>query len=285
MGAVSGEIVFNYKKPAFWTIVGVVVLSITVAVCFMTNPVTKITDLKDDWIDYSTIFNDVEQITAVKGDIEYLISYDEDISAIKYQFERIRIKETIIYHSESDPLDTTNYIVIGGNMLCFSKDFSRFCGMCGPSSLVPPSYKISNPHAAKKLFDLIANSESNRVNRTLTVQSVRTGTKLGGVTVSVKNISLDIKEPLIEYEIKNESENQYTYGDFYRFFYTQEGKRVSCSTFKASGKRVVLDSAHILKPKSTNVDTYALHLIDFSKKGKYTLESDEWWIEFELANK
>lgn len=33
--------VLNYKKPAFWIIVVAIVVSITVAVCFLTNPVNS----------------------------------------------------------------------------------------------------------------------------------------------------------------------------------------------------------------------------------------------------
>ena len=33
--------VLNYKKPAFWVIVTAIVLSVVIAVCFMTNPVSK----------------------------------------------------------------------------------------------------------------------------------------------------------------------------------------------------------------------------------------------------
>ncbi|MBQ6337005.1 MAG: M56 family metallopeptidase [Ruminococcus sp.] len=33
--------VLNYKKPAFWVIVTVIVLSVVIAVCFLTNPVSK----------------------------------------------------------------------------------------------------------------------------------------------------------------------------------------------------------------------------------------------------
>ena len=286
---VKGRIksVLNYKKSAFWVIIMAVALSIAVAVFFMTDPATKIIDLKDEQIDYSSIFNNAEKITAIMGNTQYSISYDEDIKEIKNQFEKIRVKETPIYHTESNPRDTTNHIVIGGNILYFSKDFSRFFGAWGPSSFAHPSYEISNPHAAKKLFKLIENSESNRINTGLAISDIKAGTSLKGVTVSLKGISLDVEKPFVEIEIKNDSENEYIYGESFSFYYKKNGEWTSCLTFKSTENRgrMFHTVGIILKPNVTNTKLYYLTWCDLSKEGKYRLESKYWWIEFELTQK
>ncbi len=288
---VKGRIksVLNYKKPAFWVIIIAVVLSIAVAVFFMTNPATKITDLKDEKLDYSTVFNNAKTITAIMGNTQYSISYDEDIKEIKNQFEKIRVKETPIYHTDSNPRDTTNHIMIGENILYFSKDFSKFFGAWGPSSFASPSYEISNPHAAKKLFDLIENSESTRINTSLAVENVKAGTVLGGVTVSVKSMSLNLAEPYIELEIINESDNPYTLGQKEILYYNDDGEYVSCSTFKSSSKRkiIVHGVAHILGPNRDEplIRKCSLKTEDLSKAGKYRLEIKHFWVEFELKQK
>lgn len=288
---VKGRIksVLNYKKPAFWVIIVAVVLSVAVAVFFMTDPATEIIDLKDEQIDYSSIFNNAEKITAIMGNTQYSISYDEDIKEIKNQFEKIRVKETPIYHTESNPRDTTNHIVIGGNILYFSKDFSDFFGAWGLSSYVPPSYEISNPHAAKKLFELIENSESTRINTSLAVNNIQTGSDISNLSISVKQISLNVDKPYIEVEFNNQNNLEYTYGESFRFFYEQNGEWSSCLTFKSTEtrKRVATQHAIIIEPKGTSAKKYYLGWYDLSKKGKYRFETQVsgWntWVEFELT--
>ncbi len=283
---VKGRIksVLNYKKPAFWVIIIAIVLSIAVSVCFMTNPTTKVTDLKDGRIDYSTVFDDAETILANIGGVQYSISYEEDIKEIKNQFEKIRIKETSVADNDIVEHDTTNWIMLGKYWLGFSKDFSQFCGNIAITSYIPPPYEVANPHAAKKLFDLIKNSESNRINTTLEVGRIKSGSNLKGVTVSVKQISLNVGKPFIELEIKNDSENEYMYGENFSFYYKKDGKWASCLTFKSTKNRDRFFNSVgiILKPNVTNTEAYYLTWYDLSKKGEYRLETDDWWVEFEL---
>lgn len=283
---VKGRIksVLNYKKPAFWVIIVAIVLSVVVSVCFMTNPATKIIDLKDDRIDYSTIFDDAETILVEMGGVQYSISYEEDIKEIKNQFEKIRIEKTPISYNDSIKYDTTNWMMVGKYFLYFSKDFSQFGGNIAITSYLPSPYKVANPKAAEKVFDIISNSESNRINNGVTVINVKAGGTLNGVTVSVKEISLDLEKPFIELEIKNDSENRYTYGEKFSFYYKQNGDWVSCLTYKSTEtrKRVFTLQSIILMPNSTNTKKYSLKWQDLSKEGEYRLETDDWWMEFEL---
>ncbi len=278
--------VLNYKKPTFWVIIVAVVLSVVVAVCFMTNPATKITDLKDDRIDYNTLFNNVEKIHAGMGDVEYYISYEDDIKEIKNQFKKIKIKETPISDNKSVMYDTTNWIMIGNYWLWFSEDFSQFGGSLAYTSYMPLPHKVSNPQAAKRLFELIKNSESNRVNTMLAATNIKTESHLKGVSISVKQILINSHTPLMNIEIKNESENRYMYGEDFRFYHKKNGKWTSCNTFKYSNKRTMWFNSvgNILDPYKINTKEYSLAQQDLSKKGKYRLETDDWWIEFELVN-
>lgn len=276
--------VLSYKKPTFWMIIIAVVLSIAVSVCFMTNPATKISEFKDEEIDYGTVFNKAEKILAGVGDVEYTISYEEDIKEIKNQFQKIRIDKVPISYNESIIYDTTNWIMIGKYWLWFSEDFSQFGGTLSIRSYMPPPYKVLNPRAAEKLFDLISTSESRRINNKLNVSNIKAGTTLDGVVITVKQISLDVGDPYIELELKNNSDSNYEFGVKMDLYYMRGDKKESCSTFKhsESRKRAVPAVARLLFPDGTAIQKYTFTHDDISKAGTYRLETQVAWVEFEL---
>ncbi len=282
---VKGRIksVLNYKKPAFWVIIVAVVLSIAVAVCFMTNPYGKNITAIDDFGFHAEMFNNVSELTVTRGITQYSISYEEDISEILKQLEKVRVRKDEISKSRDKNRDKTNAIVISEQQtLYFNENFSEI--WCVDSLKPSFSYKILNPKSVEKVFDIISNSESNRINTDVAVANVKMGTDLSGVTISVKEISLNVEKPFVEIEIKNDSENRYTYGETFSFYYKQNGDWVSCLTYKSTEtrKRMFTLQAIILMPNSTNTKKYALRWHDLSKTGEYRLETDDWWIEFEL---
>lgn len=285
---VKGRIksVLNYKKPAFWVIIISVVLSGAVAVFFMTNPVTKIIELNDE-INYAQVFDETKEITVVAGDINYLIKYDNDISEIKEQFEKIKVKDDKILHNDDTPPDMTNRIIIGGIELCFSKDYSEFCGKKTISSTYPASYEVANTYAVSKLFDLIANSESTRINTSLELENLKANTNVSNLTLSIKNVSFNLSEPFIELEIKNGRENDIELGNSYRTYYKKDGEWVSCDTFKSTEnrKRIVHQVLCLLRPDNAITKKYSLVGDDLSREGQYKIETKYWWIEFELKQK
>lgn len=279
--------VLNYKKPAFWVIIIAVVLSIAVAVCFMTNPLaTEIVNLKGD-IDYNEILSDADAITVIKGDVQYSVSYEVDIAEIIEQLKKVKVNKEPL-SSSNDKF--TNGIIIDRYSLWFSEDFSEFCGKDVISSYWPQSYKVTNPKAAEKVFDIISNSESNRINTNLAVNNIQTGSDIPGLSISVKQISLNVDKPYIEVEFNNQNDQEYTYGERFSFFYEQNGEWNSCLTFKSTEtrKRVFTLQAIIIEPKGTSTKKYSLGWYDLSKEGKYRFETQvsSWntWVEFELNN-
>lgn len=284
---VKGRIksVLNYKKPAFWVIITAVVLSIAVAVCFMTNPLaTEIVNLKGD-IDYNKVLSDADAITVIKGDVQYSVSYEVDIAEIVEQLKKVKVNKEPI-SSSNDKF--TNGIITDRYSLWFSEDFSEFCGKDVISNYWPQSYRVTNPKAAEKVFDIISDSESNRINTNLAVNNIQIGSDIPGLSISVKQISLNVDEPYIEVEFNNQNDQEYTYGNSFRFFYEQNGEWSSCLTFKSTEtrKRVVTLPAIMIEPKGISTKKYSLRWYDLSKEGKYRFETQVsgWntWVEFEL---
>ncbi|MBQ8741578.1 MAG: hypothetical protein IJY79_08545 [Clostridia bacterium] len=280
--------VLNYKKPAFWVIITAVVLSVSIAVCFMTNPVgTKITNLKDD-IDYNDILSDIDELTVMIGENQYLVIYDADITKIIEQFNKVRVKGEPILHNDDNAPDMTNRINIGAHSLCFSKDYSEFCGYWGLSSAYPQSYKVSNPKTAEKIFDIVTSVSKANVDVTgesiLTVNNLQYGCNTNGVSVTLKDYNLICDEPYIEFEFANEWETSFAVGGSFNLFYYQDGVKVICAPPKKFGwiaSPKDQESAINLEANETKTYKYNLKGYDLSRVGSYRFESDVW-VEFEL---
>lgn len=271
------------KKLTVWIVVAIII-SVLVTVCIIVNPIgIKIINLEDK-IDYAGIFDDADEIEAVKGDIHYSLSYDVDIAEIREQFEKLRVKDKQITHNDKSPPDNTNCIIVGSNSLYFSKDFSEFCGHWGPDSAYQPSYKILNPQVAEKVFDLISNSESTRINKGLKVTDIRTGSYLTNVSVSVKSLLLEDNKHCVKIEMKNDSDKQYSYGIGKNLYYKQDDELILCRTFKNTEDRRwgVNAVAQILMPNDIGTMEYSFYLDDVTREGIYRLETEALWVEFEL---
>lgn len=279
--------VLNYKNPAFWVIIVAVVLSIIVAVCFVTNPVgTKVTNLKDD-IDYNNILSDIDELTVMIGENQYLVIYDTDITKIIEQFNKVRVKGEPVLHNDDNAPDMTNRINIGGYSLCFSKDFGEFCGYWRLSSAYPKSYKVSNPKTAEKLFDIATSISKPNVDDTgksiLTVTDFQYGCESQGVSVMLKDYNLICDEPYIEFEFTNEWDTGYDAGGGFNLFYYQDGEKVSCAPKKSGWSNSPKKEEAKIHLEANETKTYKYNLTgyDLSRVGSYRFESSVW-VEFEL---
>lgn len=279
--------VLNYKKPAFWVIVAAVVLSAFVTVCFMTNPAgTKITNLKCD-IDYNDILSNVDELTVMVGENQYLVIYDTDITKITEQFNKIRVKGEPILHNDDNAPDMTNRINIGGYSLCFSKDYSEFCGYWQPGSAYPQSYTVSNPKTAEKLFDIATSVSKPNVDATgksiLTVVDLQYGWDVQGVSVTLKDYNLICDEPYIEFEFTNEWDTGFAVGGSFNLFYYQDGEKVSCAPKKSGWSNSPKKEETTIHLEANETKTYKYNLTgyDLSQVGSYRFES-ETWVEFQL---
>lgn len=134
-------------------IITAVVLSIVVAVCFMTNPAgIKITAI-DDFGFHSEMFDSVEELNITASEMQYEISNEEDIEQIIEQLKKVRVRKDEISKSRAEDRDKTNGIVLGEyQTLYFSGDFGEV--WCSDSLKPSFSYKILNPNAVKNIFDI-----------------------------------------------------------------------------------------------------------------------------------
>ncbi len=279
--------VLNYKNPTFWVIIAAVVLSIIVAVCFMTNPAgTKISNLKDG-IDYNDILSDVDELTVMVDENQYLIIYDTDIIKIIEQFNKVRVKGEPVLHNDDNAPDMTNRINIGGYSLCFSKDFGEFCGYWRPSSAYPKSYKVSNPKTAEKLFDIATSISKPNVDAKgksiLTVVDLQYSSAVQGISVTLKDYNLISNEPYIEFEYTNEWNTDFAVGGDFNLFYYQDGEKISCEPKKSGWIASPKDPESAINLKANETKTYKYNLkgYDLSRVGSYRFESNVW-IEFKL---
>ena len=114
--------VLNYKKPAFWGIVITIILSIIVAVCFLTNPVNKEKLLPDEVYAYASADIDgdgkIEWITLSpkSNSSEYSVeinAYDPDTYEKKYKpISAVNCWDVSFENDDENVLIVTGYNLI-----------------------------------------------------------------------------------------------------------------------------------------------------------------------------
>ena len=166
--------------------------------------------------------------------------------------------------------------------LYFNNDFTEL--WCVDTVKPSFSYKILNSKTVKVAFDLISNSESTRINKSLKVTDIKTGSYLDNVSVSVNSFVLEENNHSIKIELKNNSDKQYSFGIGKNLYYKQDGELKLCRTFKDDEERAwgVNAIARILMPNETSIMEYSFYLDDVTKAGTYRLETEALWVEFEL---
>ena len=158
--------VLNYKKPAFWIIVVAIVVSITVAVCFLTNPISdRLANIEGGKLDaYLT-----EQTAVMVSDgktHKYVGAVKDDM--LKQLFDII-ISRKEVSLSRDEERDKTNTLIlnmlteksdmltsfVGGIYIHFNSDFSQVWVNDGVKPTF--SYKVKNPESAKEIYNSIIN--------------------------------------------------------------------------------------------------------------------------------
>lgn len=147
--------VLNYKKPAFWVILIAVILSVVVAVCFMTNPAgSKLVDVFN--IKFTIISN--INISTPDGVFD---TYDVDEIGVAADFVKsVRIYDTPVSQSRSEDRDFSYSIrvcnTVGHDLYSyFTLNFNEDCTEVWMNDYVKPTftYKVKNPSEAKKFFE------------------------------------------------------------------------------------------------------------------------------------
>ncbi len=100
-----------------------------------------------------------------------------------------------------------------------------------------------------------------------------------GVSISVAAIDLDSDKPALKVIWKNDTENEFSYGESFSVHRKQNGIWIDC----VNGDVFFNEIAYILNPYSSGEHTYSLKGFDLSKTGDYRFETGSFWIEFTLT--
>lgn len=195
--------VLNYKKPAFWVIVVAIVVIITVAVCFLTNPISdRLANIEGGKLDaYLT-----EQTAVMISDGEthkYVGAVKDDM--LKKLFD-IKISSKEVSLSRDEERDKTNTLIlnmlteesdilisfVGGIYVHFNADFSQVWVNDGVKPTY--SYKVKNPESAKKIYNSIINLYLSDVGGVDDPSNVIVNTTINGLKVKYPqffNVSTD----------------------------------------------------------------------------------------------
>lgn len=149
--------VLNYKKPAFWVILIAVVLSIVVAICFMTNPAgSKLLDVEG--------FNlpAVSRIGIITADGVFDTGDPNETEAAAEFVKSVRVYDNPVSQSRSEDRDSVYSISVYTNdnidpdkYSYFTLNFNKDCTEVWVNNYVKPSftYKVKNFSEAKKFFE------------------------------------------------------------------------------------------------------------------------------------
>lgn len=266
-----------YKKTYFWVIITVLLLLILAISLFFFPSRIKITQLEDGK-EFDDIFEDVEAMTVVQEDAQYVVSCEDDVNLILEKLKSIKIKSTPLEEEKYHDYTAYNHIPLNDAALCFDDDFAKL--WINYQDDVTYYYSIINPDVAKSVFDIAKDGKKTDYE----VCNVEVGCGRSDIEVKVKKIDILSSKPEIEIEIKNTGNTEYNYGERY-FIKRIVGDtgvswedEISCST----RRRVFFSVAHILKPNGSTTEKYVLNGHDFSKTGKYKFELNGMYIYFEI---
>ena len=138
--------VMNYRKPRFWILIIAIVVSIVVAVCFLTNP--KPTTLGDQNGEFSHVFVDVEEVFITHR--ENYHSYRNPGDRFLEAFREIGITKEPINRNLGER-DRSWQVCFDGEFLCISAD----CTELWLDSDVKPSYTygVTDSAALRSLLE------------------------------------------------------------------------------------------------------------------------------------
>ncbi len=272
--------VLSYKKPTLWIILIGVILSITLSVCFVTNPTDmKITQIDEETVNFGTMFNDIEQIVLTSGDKTYTVIDDDSINSIIASIKNIKIKSRSLILSRDENRDKTHRINLGANTLCFNKDFSKVWIYTG----VKPTftYKVLNTDVVSEIFSMI---DYDKITSSFIVTNI--GSDIKGISIALENFELDCDKPYITVKYINSTSEEFLYGEMFDILYLKDDEFISCAKNEVFFNLL----AYKLKPYSGATHTYYISDFDLSNDGAYRFKipaSDNkyLWFDFNISNK
>lgn len=283
---VKGRIksILNYKKPAFWVIVIAVIVSLTVTVCFMTNPLgMKLTELCDFNASHSLYY----RVSSPDG--SYSSYENEEIEEIYKKLQKVRVNETPVDKSKSEERDKTNSVSFGKITFYFSSDHTTVW----VTDDVTPSYtyEIKNPEKLTEIFDIFKSEATGT-----SAVAYKSGTETEGVSIRLMSIDLEGDKPYIEIKLVNDTDNELGFDARCNIYRIDGNKKIDCMSPDASW----IEPYYELLPHSSFPGGYSLNNFDLSETGLYRFEKEYRvqnsdtgeitenciaWIEFEISAK
>lgn len=252
--------VLNYKKPAFWIIIVSVILSITVAVCFLTVPKSqKLYDINDGWVNI-TLLDDVKEVGLVQSRNYRDDMIISDFEGIIKELHKVKISRKPISNNRTDDRDRENIIILRKSdthkLLCFSSGYSSVFIDNGVKPSL--SYKVLNPEKVKSIFD---NYPKNK-----DISGFLATSDYDGIEYSI--VSCDRNK--IEVKWKNELKETVCFGEEFKIY--KNGKLLEPIT------EMYWDLLlYTVTPGSETNETYNLLNYEF-ENGNYTLQK-EYYLE------
>lgn len=157
--------VLNYKKPAFWLILLAVIVCLVFAVGFLTDPIpSKLYNIKDAGT-YNTLLDNITEVELNhSGNTVYVNDIDR-VNEIVSLLAEVDINSQPFSQNRSEDRDRTYEICLnGGNILCFSEDFSLVWIDDGVKPTL--SYKVKNPEVVEKIYATYLSDEMVELSET-----------------------------------------------------------------------------------------------------------------------
>lgn len=287
--------VLNYKKPAFWVIIVSFLLSIVLAICFLTNPKSNTLSNIEN---HSYFFIPEKTTTIFSSDGENYNSLSSYSKELLQQLIDLKISDnevslnrgedrdktnTLVIQTENDA-ELTKYSYIKGTYIHFNADFTEVWVY----DQVKPtlSYRVLEPQKARNIYNNIIN-----YSKFSFAQNIQTHSDFDPVYFSLESVTYDKDNNLVLDVIwRNVSENEVMIGEVYSIEYKESEEWLDI----AFDEKVFHMIGYLLRPKDEIRKSYSLKDYDLSKSGRYRLiapfsihNSDEKynaWIEFDVNN-
>ncbi len=259
---VKGRIksVLSYKKPAFWIIIVTLVLSIAVAICFLTVPKSqKLYEINDGWINI-TLLDNVKEVGLVQSRKYRDDMITENFSGIVDELHKVKISRKPISNNRTNDRERENIIILRKGdtheLLCFSSGYSSVFIDNGVKPTL--SYKVFNPEVVESIF---GNYPKN---------TGITGTVTAAECDDVEYSLVYGNKDYIEVKWKNNREETVCFGQEFKLY--KNGK-----LHKPDTEMYWELLLYTVNPGGQTNETY--HLSNYTlENGSYTLEK-EFYIE------
>ncbi len=181
--------VLNYKKPSFWIVVVGIVVSVAIAVCFLTNPASnRLKNIEKLTLNYvtevpiSVFISDGETYKAVGVVDKELLKELANIKISRKEISLSRgedrdVSHTLVLQSEEDKEEVLSSY-LEGLYIHFNNDFTAVWVDTGVKPTL--TYKVMNPQKARKIYERISDYPQNvPLGKKLTLNDVKKLAKKG----------------------------------------------------------------------------------------------------------